>query len=169
MDFLKLAKVLKPQGLKGELKLEPFTDNPERFYDLSHIYMKCNGEYVCRKVYEGRTYKQFAFIKIEGVGSCEEAEKLRGSFIYLDKESAVKEEGSYFIADLIGMLAKGASGITYGRVKDVFNTGAADIYRVEGEKSLMFPAAPGVIISVDENERIITLDDKKLDEVAVYD
>lgn len=169
MEYYKLAKVLKPQGLKGELKLSPFTDNPERFYGLSHIYVKNNGKFESRAVQSARLYKQFAYLKIEGVESCEDAEALRGSFLYVDRQSAKKPEDSYFIADLIGMEVEDEKGSKLGTVEDVFNTGAADIYRVSGAKCFMFPAAPGAITDIDEQNRVIIVSAKRLEEVAVYD
>ena len=169
MEYYKLAKVLKPQGLKGELKLQPYTDDHERFYDLSHIYIKKGGAYEPHDIQSARLYKQFAYLKITGIDSCEDAEALRGHFLYIDRESAQKPEDSYFIADLIGMSVKAEDGSVYGTVKDVFNTGAADIYIISGTASFMFPAAPGVISDIDEKNRIITVNSTKLKEVAVYD
>ena len=170
MDYYKLAKVLKPQGLKGELKLKPYTDDPERFYDLSHIFIKSNNEFIKYNVNAARLYKQFVYLKIDEINTYEEADKHRNSFLYIDKNSAKKPEGSYFIADLIGMKVIDEHNNTYGELSNVFNTGSTDIYCVKnGKKELMFPAAPGVIISVDEEKRLIIINSIRLDEVAVYD
>lgn len=169
MDYYKLAKVLKPQGLKGELKLKPYTDNPERFYDLSHIYIKKDNNYIKHDVEHARLYKQFAYLKIEKIDSCEDAEELRNAFLYIDKASAKKPDDSYFIADLIGMKVMDQNSKEYGELKEIFNTGSVDIYCVNSQKNFMFPAAPGVIIDINESTRIITVDNVRLSEVAVYD
>ena len=57
----------------------------------------------------------------------------------------------------------------YGELKEIFNTGSVDIYCVNSQKNFMFPAAPGVIIDINESTRIITVDNVRLSEVAVYD
>lgn len=169
MDYYKLARVLKPQGLKGEFKLKPFVDDISRFYDLSHIYLKKENQYIEYLVEKARTYKQFAYLKVTGIEDCDAAEALRGSYIYIDKASAKKPEGSHFIADLIGMEIRGTDGFLYGVLKNVLQTGAADIYEVKGEKSFLFPAVPHVVLSVDEEKRVISVDHARLKEVAVYD
>jgi len=169
MDYYKLAKVLKPQGLKGEFKLKPFVDDISRFYDLSHIYLKKNNEYIKYTVEKSRTYKQFAYLKVTGIEDCDAAEAIRNSFVYIDKASAKKPEGSHFIADLIGMEIRDANGNAFGELSDVMQTGAADIYCVKAKKSFLFPAVPHVVLNIDEDANVITVDADRLAEVMVYD
>ena len=169
MDYYKLAKVLKPQGLKGEFKLKPFVDDISRFYDLSHIYLKKNNRYVEYPVEKSRTYKQFAFLKVTGIDDCDAAEAIRGEYIYIDKAGAKKPEGAHFIADLIGMDVIGTDGTRHGTLKNVMQTGAADIYEIKGQKNFMIPAVPHIVLSIDEEQRVITVDSERLGEVAVYD
>ena len=108
-------------------------------------------------------------VKIEKIDSCEDAEELRNAFLYIDKASAKKPDDSYFIADLIGMKVMDQNSKEYGELKEIFNTGSVDIYCVNSQKNFMFPAAPGVIIDINESTRIITVDNVRLSEVAVYD
>ena len=169
MDYYKLAKVLKPQGLKGEFKLKPFVDDISRFYDLSHIYLKKNNEYIKYPVEKSRTYKQFAYIKVTGIEDCNAAEAIRDCFVYIDKASAKKPEGSYFIADLIGMEVRDSAGKVYGELSDVMQTGAADIYEIKGKRNFMVPAVPHIVLEINEDKRVITVDSARLGEVAVYD
>ena len=169
MDYYKLAKVLKPQGLKGEFKLKPFVDDISRFYDLSHIYLKKNNSYVEYPVEKARTYKQFAYLKVTGIEDCDAAESIRGEYIYIDKAAAKKPEGSHFIADRIGMEVIGTDGTLYGTLKDVMQTGAADIYEIKGKRNFMVPAVPHIVLEINEDKCIITVDSARLDEVAVYD
>ena len=169
MDHFKLAQVLKPQGIKGELKLKPFTDDLTRFSKLVHVFIKKNGEFIEYPVESARTYKQFAYVKLEGIDSIEQAETLRNHFLYIDRENAAPlPEGSDYIADIIGCEVV-SSGEILGKVADIFNTGAADIYVVKGVRSFMFPAAPGVITSRDVAEKRMTVDPDRLKEVAIYD
>lgn len=169
MEYYKLARVLKPQGLKGEFKLKPFVDDISRFYDLSHIYLKKNNTYTEYPVEKARTYKQFAYLKVTGIEDCDAAEAIRGEYIYINRADAKKPEGSHFIADLIGMEVVGTDGTLYGTLKDVLQTGAADIYEIRGGRNFMLPAVPHIVLTIDEEQRVITVNSARLGEVAVYD
>lgn len=168
--YLKLGKMLKPQGIKGEIKLSPYTDNLERFLDLPHIFFQVRGEYQKYNVQHARLYKTFAYLKLEGIDTIEQAEPFRGHFLYIDRENAAKlPQGAHYICDLIGLAVEDSEGVLLGQVKDVMNTGAADIYVVRGERNMMFPAAPGVIQKVDVAGGKILVDKKRLEEVAIDD
>ncbi len=169
MDYFKIAQVLKPQGIKGEIKLKPFTDDASRFSNLAHIFIKKKGEYIKYEVESGRTYKQFAYLKLAEINSIEEAETIRNAFLYIDRDNAAElPEGHDYIADIIGCtVSDGESEL--GIVDDIFNTGTADIYVVKGDKGFMFPAAPGVIVKRDVSKKMMLVDKKRLSEVAIYD
>ena len=169
MDYFKLAQVLKPQGIKGELKLKPFTDDLARFSNLAHVFIKNKNEYTEYPVLSSRTYKQFAYIKLLGIDTIEDAEMLRNKFLYIDRENAAElPDGADYIADIIGCKVFDGED-ELGEVDDIFNTGAADIYVIKAERPFMFPAAPGVILSRDVAKKIIIIDPKRLSEVAIYD
>lgn len=169
MDYFKIAQVLKPQGIKGEIKLKPFTDDIARFSNLAHIFINKKGQYIKYNVESGRTYKQFAYLKLKEINSIEEAETIRNAFIYIDRENAAKlPEGYDYIEDIIGCVVYDDE-TELGVVKEIFNTGAADIYVVKGAKSFMFPAAPGVILNRDVTSKKMMVDKKRLKEVAIYD
>jgi len=171
MDYFKLGKVLKPQGIRGEVKLDPFVDDLGRFNDLDHLYLNEKGAYVRREVETARTYKRFAYVKLSGVADRNEAELLRGAFLYIDRQSAAPiEEGAHYIADLIGMDVACGDGRVLGRLAEVINTGGVDIYVVRGGgTSFMFPLAPGVVTDIDGESHTITVDEKRLSEVRVDD
>ena len=77
MDYFELGQVLKSQGIKGEVKLRPYTDDLERFGALCHVYLKKGGTYQKHSVQSARVYKEFAFLKIEGIDDRNAAEELR--------------------------------------------------------------------------------------------
>lgn len=170
MDYFKLAQVLKPQGIKGELKLKAFTDDLARFGSLKHVFLKKGGEYEERIVCSTRTYKDFVYIKIEGCEDRNTAETLRGVFLYIDRENAAPlPEDAYYIADLEGLSVEDETGKTLGVLKEVLQTGGVDIYSVKGDKNFMFPAVKHVVLNVDINAGKILLDSTRLKEVAIYD
>ena len=170
MDYLKLAQVLKPQGIKGELKLKAFTDDLARFSDLAHLYFKSGENYICYKVDSSRTYKNFVYVKLKEINSIEQAETLRNKFLYIDRDNAAKlPEGSDYIADIIGCAVYNESK-KIGVVKEIINNGAGDIYVLTAEQGeIMFPAAPGVITLRDVKKKLITVDPKRFAQVALYD
>lgn len=170
MDYFKLAQVLKPQGIKGELKLKPFVDELSRFDVLSHIFLKKGAIYERRAVEKTWTYKQFAFVKIEGCDDRNTAETMRGAFLYIDRaHAAPPPPGAHYIADLVGLEIRARDGRVLGELADVLQTGATDIYVMRGERPCMFPAAPHVVLKKDVSGGCIIVDEQRLQEVAVYD
>ena len=170
MDYFKLAQVLKPQGLKGELKCKAFTDDLSRFFDLPHVFIKKRDGFEKRLVLEARLYKQFAYLKIAGCDDIEAAEKLRNRFLYIDRQNAAKiPEGSYYIADLIGLDVVTEDGKLLGVLKNVIQTGGTDVYEVEGKSHFLFPSVSHVVLSVDLTSGKMTVDQSELGQVAVYD
>ena len=103
------------------------------------------------KVKSASVFKRFVIAEIAGIDSIEKAESLKGKTVFADRSDIPLEEGSFFIADLIGLDVYDAdTGVRYGTVSEVFNAGASDIYTVStdsGER--MIPAVPEFIVSVD--------------------
>ena len=135
-----------------------------------YVFIKSKNEYIKYPVLSARTYKQFAYVKLEGIDSIEEAEPLRNKFLYIDRDhAAALPDGFDYIEDIIGCVVSDGKEVL-GEVKDIFNTGAADIYVVNGIKnSFMFPVAPGVILSRDVSQKLIIVDRSRLAEVAIDD
>ena len=163
-DKLNVGEVLKPQGIRGELKVKPFTDDAEVFRDFTRVFV----DETPYKVLSVRTGGGLVFLGLKGVPDRNAAELLRGKQLYVAREDApVPEEGRYYIADLLGCNLVTETGETLGRLKGV-RQAATDIYTVEMDgKEVMFPAADGVITAVDVQSGTITVDKKRFFEVAV--
>ena len=163
-DKLNVGEVLKPQGIRGELKVKPFTDDAEVFRDFTRVFV----EETPYKVLSVRTGGGLVFLGLKGVPGRNAAELLRGKQLYVAREDApVPEEGRYYIADLLGCNLVTETGETLGRLTGV-RQAATDIYTVEMDgKEVMFPAADGVITAVDVQSGTITVDKKRFFEVAV--
>ena len=163
-DKLNVGEVLKPQGIRGELKVKPFTDDAEVFRDFTRVFV----EETPYKVLSVRTGGGLVFLGLKGVPDRNAAELLRGKQLYVAREDApVPEEGRYYIADLLGCNLVTETGETLGRLTGV-RQAATDIYTVRmGEREVMFPAADGVITAVDVQSGTITVDKKRFFEVAV--
>ena len=161
---LTVGIVLKPQGIRGELKVKPFTDDAEVFRDFTRVFV----EETPYKVLSVRTGGGLVFLGLKGVPDRNAAELLRGKQLYVAREDApVPEEGRYYIADLLGCNLVTETGETLGRLTGV-RQAATDIYTVEMDgKEVMFPAADGVITAVDVQSGTIIVDKKRFFEVAV--
>ena len=170
VEYFRLAKILKPQGIKGEVKLKPYADDLSRFLELPHVYLKRQGAYEKREVTASRIYKQFAYINMQGCDDRNTAETLRGQYLYIDREHAAKlPEGAHYIADLIGLEVKDESGTLIGVLQDVLQTGGVDVYCLQAEDGqLLFPLAPGVVLKKDVEGGEIVVSREKLEEVMVH-
>lgn len=167
--FLLIGQAVKPQGVRGEVKVLPATDDVERFCDLENVFLDEKGE-ICKKVESARTREGFAYVKLEGVDDRDEAECLRGCSLYIDRAHAVPlPEGRYYISDLIGMRVQDETGAELGRLSDVMQAGGNDVYEVAGARTFRFPALKRVLKGVDVENGVMTLDSAVLSEIAVYD
>ena len=156
---LEIGQIVNTFGIKGEIKVVPFTDDINRFDDLEKVYVKTRKEAKLYKVENERYHKNMVLLKLEGINNPEDAEMLKNAFLEVDREDAVPlEEGQYFIVDLIGLEVYTDEGKLLGKVDDIYNTGANDIYVVkdELEKQILLPGIEDVIKEVDlDNEKII--------------
>lgn len=151
--FLTIGEITKPHGIKGEVKVFPLTDDIQRFKKLKRVFI--DGQEV--KVSYVTVGHDRAILRLEGVDSVEDAEKLRKKLLVVPREEAVKlEEDSYFIEDLKDCTVYDEEGLELGKVADVIQTGANDVYWIKKPKELLIPAIRDVVLSVDvEAEKII--------------
>ena len=165
MSELIVGTVLKPQGIRGEVKIKPFTDSADTFREFSRVFI-AGEEY---KILSIRPGDGFVYLGLRGIPDRNEAELLRGKDVTLPREEApAPPEGSYYIADLLGSRVVTETGELLGILKDVTQA-ATDIYTLDmGTSSVLFAAAKGVIGSVDTEKKIITVNKARFMEVAVF-
>ena len=157
---LEVGQIVNTFGIKGEVKVMPFTDDITRFDDLEKVYVKTKKEEKLYKIQNVRYHKNMVLIKFENIETPEQAELLRNAFLEIDRENAVPlEEGTYYIADLIGMEVYSDDGNKLGIVEDIYNTGANDIYVVKDKqgKQILLPAIKEVIKEVNLDTEKITV------------
>ena len=164
MSELLVGEVLKPQGIRGEIKVKPFTDSAEDFKEFKRIFL--DGEEY--KILSVRAGAGEVYLVLRGVPDRNAAELLRGKKITVPREEAPEpEEGRYYIADLLESDVLTEAGEKIGVLIDI-RQAATDIYTVQsGEKEILFPAVKGVITRIDVANKQITVDKKRFDEVAV--
>lgn len=157
--YLELGQIVNVKGLKGEVKVNSFTDDNTKFERMPKVFIKQKGnlkEYEIEKV--GYNKNQ-VIIKFKNIDTIEEAEKLRNSYIVVDRDIfGDLPEGVYYIADLIGLEVFTESNEYLGKVDDIFSTGSNDVYVVKDElgKQKLLPGIDEVIKIIDiENGKII--------------
>ena len=159
MDHLEVGKIINTHGLRGEVKVVPWTDAPEVFEDIKRVFIKKNEEEMPLEIVHIKYQKNNIIVKFKELSDINEAERLKNSVLYADRsELGELPDGVYYIADLIGMEVKREDKSLIGILKDVLQTGANDVYVVgrEGEKELLIPVIDSVVLSVDpDNKEII--------------
>ncbi len=165
MEDLLIGEVLKPQGIKGEIKVKPFTDTPAGIKKFGTVYMDGQGY----KILSFRADESAAYLGLRGVPDRNAAEFLRGKKLYGKREDApALEEGQYYIVDIIGLSCESEEGETLGTVVDVALL-SSDVYTIEkAGKKILFPAVKGVVKKVDLEGKKLVVDKKIFDEIAVY-
>lgn len=146
-ERIKIGKIVNTFGIKGELKVYPYVDYID---ELSKIYID-NKEYTLSK---SRNQKNVVIIKIKGLDDINLVEDFKNKEIEIDRVDLPKlKEGEYYVEDLIGLDVYTDEGKLLGKLDDIFNTGANDIYQVN---NILLPAIPDVIKKIDiENQKII--------------
>lgn len=157
--YLEIAKIVATQGVRGEVRCQYYCDAPEVLCEFDVLYFD-KGKIKVR-IERAFPHKNLVVIKIDGVNSIEDAQKYIGKLLYLDRDDAELPEETYFIQDIIGLTVKDAdTGEVYGRVSEIYQNGAADVYSIKREdgSELMFPYIDEVVkkIDVDGGEILIT-------------
>ncbi len=150
-EYLEAGKIINKRGLGGELKIESYCDSPEAFCAFTRVFLSPKGEDE-RKILSAKLYNEYAYIKLSGVTTAEEADKLRGHLVYIHRDDMDIDEDSVFIDDILELTVYDAdTGVKYGVLKEVFNRGASDIYRVVSPfgKEYLIPAVDDFIDRID--------------------
>lgn len=163
--MLLIAEILKPQGIKGELKLKSFLDNFADFSNIKEVVI--DGRTVC--VEKLRWDGSFAYAKLTGIDDRNAAELLRGASVFANQANRPKlAKDRYYIADIEGCKVV-CDNEELGIVTQVLQNGSADVYCVEGKKPFMFALVQGVITQFDIANKTLVADAAELAKVAVYE
>lgn len=158
-QFIEIGEVVSTHGLKGELKVYPWADDPEDFQKLKQLYLDSQGK-TALQVLQTRVQKGMVYVKVKDVNTVEEARKVIRKTVYFNRDDLPLQEDRFFVQDLLGMLVKdGKTGQTYGKLTNITNTGASDIYHIQDGKGTMhlFPAAKEFLQEFNINEGYILI------------
>jgi 16S rRNA processing protein RimM len=151
-NLFPIGRVVKPHGVRGKVKVEYFGEDlhPVSFY--REIFIKGErGEPEAYEVLEVIPQPPRLILRLKGIEKIEEAESLIGKEILVERESLLKlGEGEYYWADLLGMKVETEGGQSIGKIREIFPTGANDVYVVQGKRGeILLPATEEVIRSID--------------------
>lgn len=155
-EFLEIGKVVGTHGVRGMVRIQPWSDDGEFFTRFKKFYLD-NGK---TKIEMSKIapHGNIVIAAVNGIESIEDAEKLRGQVLYIKRDDAHLPEGRYFVSEIIGTQVFDAdTGKLLGVLSEVSPTGANDVWHIKsGEKEYLIPAIPDVIVNVDiDNDKII--------------
>ncbi len=158
MQELEIGQIVNTFGIKGMVKVVPFTDDITRFDNLKKVYIKTKKEKKEYDIEEVKYHKNMVLLKFKGIENPEDAALLKNAYLLVDRKDAVPlPKNSYYIVDLLGLEVYTEEGVLLGILEDIYNTGSNDIYVVKDEKGkqILLPAISDVIKNIDiENKKI---------------
>lgn len=158
-DLISVARIARPQGLRGEVIADLLTDFPDRFARLSRAYVKrADGRLLLLDLENWRLHKGRVALKFAGCDSVDCAEELRDARVMVPRDHLVElPENTYYDFDLIGCEVVAIEGQQLGRVEEVQNYGAAPLLVVrDGAREVLIPLALSICVEIDtERKRIV--------------
>jgi 16S rRNA processing protein RimM len=156
-EYLAVGKVLSSWSFKGQVKIQPLTDDIMRFKKLKKVFLQTDDKKIPHEV-ESVTFlnNRFVVLKIKGIDSERKAKELISKYVFIHRDDAVKlPEGRYFICDIIGLDVFTEQEEYIGKITDVLETGANDVYVVKrvGKADVLLPAIKQVIKVIDIHNR----------------
>ena len=157
-QFLESGKIVGTHGIKGEVRIEPWCDSPEFLCAFKKLWLDDKGETFIEV--KSRPHKRITLAKIKGIDTIEQAERLRGTVVYINRDDVSLGDGVNFVQDLIGLdVIDCGSGESYGKITDVLRTGANDVYEITDKdgKKYLAPVIDDVIVAKNIDEGFVLI------------
>ena len=151
--FIEAGRIVNTHGVSGEVKIEVWLDSPQFLRRCGRVFLG-GAE---RKILSARVQKSFLIAKLEGVEDLNAAMALKGRDVFIAREDAPLPKGGYFIRDILGAAVVDEEGREIGKLTDVLERPASNIYVVEGDTEHLIPAVPEFIRKVDAENGVITV------------
>lgn len=156
-DFVTIGTIVTPHGVRGDVRIIPQTDFPDRFFDMETCYIEGKLYHITG----ARYHKKFIILTFAEVKDRNAAELIVRKDIEVPREELVDlPEGQYYIFDMIGLTVVDTEGKVLGTLKEVLQPGANDVYVVEqeGQQDLLLPVIKSVILDIDMENKRVTVD-----------
>jgi 16S rRNA processing protein RimM len=151
--FIEAGRIVNTHGVAGEVKIEVWLDSPQLLRRCGRVFL--DGEE--KKLLSGKVQKSFLIAKLEGVEDLNAAMRLKGRTVQIAREDARLPRGAYFIQDILGASVVDEQGKEIGKLVDVLERPASNIYVVQGETEHLIPAVPAFIRNTDAENGVITV------------
>ena len=159
-EFLRVGVISSTHGVRGEVKVYPTTDDPERFRDLKKVILDTGKEHQELEISGVKFFKNQVILKFKGYDSINEIEKYKGMDLLVSRADAVPlGEHENFIVDLLQMTVVTDTGETLGTLTDVLKTGANDVYVVSREdgREVLLPAIKECVKNIDIDAQVMEI------------
>ena len=159
-DFLKVGVITTTHGVRGEVKVYPTTDEPERFLELDHVLLDTGKEFRDLEIKNVRFFKNLVILKFKGIDNINDIEKYKGHDLWIPREEGQElDEDEYYIADLLGLHVILDDGTEFGTLKNVMETGANDVYIIDtnAHGEVLVPAIRECIQDIDLEKNTMTI------------
>jgi 16S rRNA processing protein RimM len=157
-DLIPIGRVIKPHGVKGKIKAEYFGEDFDRFSLHQEVFIEeSRGRLQTYEIIEANPQPPRLILRLKGIETIEKVQPMIGKEIFINKKTLPKlEEGEYYWFEILGMRVETEEGKSIGRVKQIFPTGANDVYVIEGKRGEIFlPATDEVIRGFDTKKGVI--------------
>ena len=144
-DLLELGKIVNTHGIRGEVKIQPWCDEPELFDELEYLFIEGEKYNIVRN----RFHKTCQIVQLENVNSIDDAERFKNKIVYINRDDLELPEGRYYIADIEGLTVKEQDGRILGVVDEIIKTGSNDVYSLKdtfNKKPVLIPVIEGVVL-----------------------
>ena len=151
--FIEAGRITNTHGVAGEVKIEVWLDSPQLLRRCGRVFLD-GAE---RKILSGKVQKSFLIAKLEGTEDVNAAMALKGKTVLIRREDARLPAGSYFLQDILGARVVDEQGREIGRLTEVLERPASNVYVVQGETEHLIPAVPAFILATDPAAGVITV------------
>lgn len=161
-DLVAIGKILRPHGVRGEIRTLILTDFPERFFETDEVFFVSPDQKKVQRfeLIGARFHANWILLKFAGIDSPEAVAEYRHWLITVPQDQLVElEEGEYWHFQLEGLLVEDENGQPIGTLKEVVETPGHDLYAVQPPKGkeLLIPAVKEYILKVDLDQGKMTV------------
>ena len=144
-DLLEIGKIVNTHGIRGEVKIQPWCDEPELFDELEYLFIEGEKYNIVRN----RFHKTCQIVQLENVNNIDDAERFKNKIVYINRDALELPEGRDYIADIEGLTVKEQNGRILGVVDEIIKTGSNDVYSLKdtfNKKPVLIPVIEGVVL-----------------------
>lgn len=159
-NLLRVGVISSTHGIRGEVKVFPTTDEPERFKKLDEVILDTGREQIRLEIEGVKFFKKMVILKFKGYDDINDIERYKGKDLLITRDHALElAPGENFIADMIGLKVVTEDGKEFGTLTDIYKTGANDVYEVKTTdgREVLLPVIKECVLDVNLEEGTVTV------------